>query len=147
MVINRAGRKTCPQIVCEKICRLGLRLLVAQVVLPGRRDDLVTSRLFHSILAHENERVTGEKCHGREAYRDHPVFHHEFHGARMGGQKTLNGPGMRFGGIGGNDGFLQCKKLFAGANSEAVMGLHHEIGLITAGQLEAYRHAPRSGVG
>jgi len=94
-------------------------------VLSGRGDNLVTPRLFHSIPVHENKRVAGENA--TVAKLVGTILLSTTNSWRSDGwRETPQWARDVVWWIGGNYGFLQCKKLFPGADNKAVMGLHDE---------------------
>src|SRR5207344_189219 len=75
---HRPCRYTRLEFFGEKIVRLGFRLRLAQVLLPVNGKKLVSSRLLHPVLVHEDKGIIGEERLIPEAGRDYLDFLHEF---------------------------------------------------------------------
>src|SRR5215831_6874727 len=102
------------------------------MALPGDGKNLVTYRLFYSILVHENKRIVGEERFVGETRGDYRVFPHEFQSEWMRAEKLFDRPRMRLGGVSRHDGFLKRQELFAVADHETIVRDRDNIGYLAA---------------
>ena len=112
----------------------------------GLRRNPVAAVPRHAILVDEAESSHAEKGFFREAGRTGLGCLDERESGRMGAEENLDRRGgtLRLGA--GGSGAQKFQKLLAGMSGEAIGGMA-DVGVNMFGQLEAYGHAPRIGVG